>query len=95
MLKPVMISLAYHSCRIMFYDLLRFSIVNPTLTMGLWMYNMIVYTNLECRQVIGEKPTNMYKLENMGRWIWIYAVAQLLAAPVAGFVAKNLLEVVN
>ena len=31
----------------------------------------------------------------MGNWVWIYFISSILAAPVAGYIAKQLLSVLN
>ena len=88
MIKPLFVAVVWAACRIMFYDLLRFGITNPTLVFGLWLYNLIVFTNMECKPLANTKPSNLYKLNDLGRWIWIYFIAEIMAAPVAGFIAK-------
>ena len=39
--------------------------------------------------------TNMFADEDMGKWYWVYLMGQIFSAPLAGFIAGQLLTKLN
>lgn len=95
LLKSFFIALSWGTCRVIFKLIMGDGILNPTLVIGTWFFDLIVYQHLKYRFSPTQDPENIYKMFNMGRWVWIYFMAELIAAPIAGLIAKNLLEVMN
>ena len=93
--KSFFVALAWGTSRLFFVTIMGPGIVNPTLVIGTWFFDMLVYRGLTWRFSPTADPQNLYKINNLGRWVWLYFMAQIMAAPIAGLIAKNLLEVIE
>lgn len=89
-MKPLFVAVAFAACRLLFSGV-SLGYMNPTVVVGVWIFNLLVYNNL----TVGTPPQTLYDRDKYGEWVWIYFFASLLAAPFAGFLAKQILTAMN
>ena len=95
LIKPLFVTFGWAASRILFVDLMGAGIANPTLVFGVWILDLAVYNPLTYRKTPNAQPVRVYQDDDMGNWVWIYFISSILAAPVAGYIAKQLLSVLN
>ena len=59
--------------------------MNPTLIIEIWFWGMGSYND---RRTLANGSVTVYDDEHYGRYIWVYILAQYLAAIAAGYLAR-------
>jgi hypothetical protein len=66
--------------------------MNPTLIIQIWFWGMGSYNT---RQSLSSNSKTVYNFNAYGRYIWVYILADYLAAIAAGYLARMHFENLN
>ena len=84
LVKPFLIGLAYSTILLFDASLAR-GLMNPTLIIQIWFWGMGSYNN---KQNLSSGSQTVYNFNHYGRYIWVYILADYVAAIAAGYLGR-------